>query len=141
MRICNTCGRQYKESSRHNNCPACRGKAVKDKICPNCGIIIQRKSAYCNTCNNILFPSFQKPEIIAIKYTLKKARNKSRGRVIETSVSPEYLLTLLEEQKYKCAYTGLPLSLPGHRGCIDKRLCASLDRINSSLGYVEGNVQ
>lgn len=53
-----------------------------------------------------------------------------KGR--EWSVTPEYLWSLWEQQEGKCALSGLSL-----RHGTD----ASIDRIDSSRGYVEGNVQ
>jgi hypothetical protein len=47
-------------------------------------------------------------------------------------VSPEYLWNKWLEQNGRCAYTGIDL----HHG-----ENASLDRVDSSLGYIEGNVQ
>lgn len=51
-------------------------------------------------------------------------------------VTEEYLVELLAKQNGRCAYTGLPMTLPGHYGCTgDRRLCASLDRIDSTINY------
>ena len=76
-----------------------------------------------------------------MKYTLKKCRNRHAGSAKLVTVSEDYLLNLLKKQEGKCAYTNLPMTLPTMRGCEDRRLCASLDRIDSSMGYIEGNVQ
>ena len=58
----------------------------------------------------------------------------------------EYLLDLWEIQKGTCPYTGWSLELPrGSQGWHNKQpppqYKASLDRIDSSIGYVQGNVQ
>lgn len=57
-------------------------------------------------------------------------------RKIQVSVSEEYLLKLIEEQNFKCALTGLDIYFGP-----DKKRTASLDRIDSSIGYIEGNLQ
>jgi len=60
----------------------------------------------------------------------------SRG--LKYDVSKEYLYGLFVFQNERCALSGIQLSLEFCRG---KRQTASLDRIDSSKGYVEGNVQ
>jgi hypothetical protein len=66
----------------------------------------------------------------------------AKKRGIEFRLTPEHLKELLGFQEYKCALTGLPISFAdtaiGHR---NGETTASLDRIDSSKGYVEGNVQ
>jgi hypothetical protein len=65
---------------------------------------------------------------------LKSGANGSRGRQkIPFELSLEYIGDLLEAQEYRCALSKLPISAINHT--------ASLDRIDSSKGYVEGNVQ
>lgn len=58
-------------------------------------------------------------------------------RGIEHQVSIEYLWGLFLEQERKCALTGLPLAFSRRN---DSDTTASLDRIDSAMGYVEGNV-
>ena len=60
-----------------------------------------------------------------------------RSKTIDFDLSVEYLDDLWERQGGKCAYTGEPLNFG--RSKINGN--ASLDRIDSSLGYIEGNVQ
>ena len=69
-------------------------------------------------------------ELSLTQYTrLKRSAEK---RNYEFSVSIEYLWNLYLRQDKKCAITGD--SIPNIRD-------ASLDRIDSNLGYIEGNVQ
>lgn len=63
-------------------------------------------------------------------------------------VDCEYLQHLLESQSFKCALTGLPIEhdpvrTDYHRkkGNTDKHNTASLDRIDSTKGYIKGNLQ
>lgn len=63
----------------------------------------------------------------------------ARSRNIDFNVSKEYLWNLFLSQNGKCALSGQDIHL-GQRYQKDDRT-ASLDRINSSLGYLENNVQ
>lgn len=62
----------------------------------------------------------------------------------EFNITPEYGWQLFINQKYRCAYTGLPLNFGlnvrnSREGT--KEHTASIDRRNSKLGYIEGNIQ
>jgi hypothetical protein len=61
---------------------------------------------------------------------------KSRGH--QVSIDIQYASALLEQQNYLCALTGLPISTEGYG---EHSQTASLDRIDSTVGYCEGNVQ
>lgn len=79
-----------------------------------------------------------------VLYTIKQnAKNRSKnGREIEVNLTSEYLAELYEKQNGKCAITGLPIEASitntKNRGRV---WTASVDRIDSSKGYIEGNVQ
>lgn len=69
----------------------------------------------------------------------------ARVRNIEVSITIEDILDLLEKQDYKCALSGIPLimskSFSKDRTNQASSTTASLDRIDSSKGYILGNVQ
>ena len=69
----------------------------------------------------------------------KNIRNKASQRCLEFSISIEYIWELFLQQNRKCVYTNYDL----YFGSVDnsKTTTASLDRIDSSKGYIEGNVQ
>jgi hypothetical protein len=79
-----------------------------------------------------------------VLYTIKQnAKNRSKnGRKIEVNITSEYLDELYEKQNGKCALTGLSIEASitntKNRGRV---WTASVDRIDSSKDYVEGNVQ
>lgn len=76
-------------------------------------------------------PHWKSPNSISHTYwTAIKASAASRGLVFELTI--EEAFDLVVSQEYLCALSGEPLVLGVN---------ASLDRIDSTLGYVTGNVQ
>jgi hypothetical protein len=79
-------------------------------------------------------------EIILSSWT--KLVYEAKQRNLEFSISPEYIWNIFLQQERKCRFSGLELILAKSNkeresGCAT----ASLDRIDSSKGYIEGNVQ
>jgi hypothetical protein len=68
-------------------------------------------------------------------YHAIKQRAKSRGN--EFTISKEYIWNLFLKQDKKCAITGVDIGF----NINSDMHTASLDRIDSSKGYIEGNVQ
>lgn len=68
--------------------------------------------------------------------------NNAKARGIPMDVSIEDAAALFSEQGGRCALTCLPLTMPTCRDDIVRcRFTASLDRIDSSLGYSRSNIQ
>lgn len=64
-------------------------------------------------------------------------------RGLEFNISPEYLWDLFIKQEGKCALTGVPISLSNairNNNVNWNIITASVDRINSNIGYVDGNL-
>lgn len=126
------------------------GKCESQCSCGNIKIIqvaslVHGKTTKCYQCRNNLKTGQANPrwqgfgEISGSwwKHNIKKTAEK---RGIEFSITIEYAWNLFEAQKRKCALTGMPLCFAN---TVKNRTAttASLDRIDSSKGYIEGNVQ
>jgi len=74
---------------------------------------------------------------ISINFFNNYKRN-ALSRGIEFNVSLEYVADLYKKQNGKCALSGMPIEIKGNPW---KGQNGSLDRIDSTKGYIEGNVQ
>lgn len=67
----------------------------------------------------------------------QKIRKSAEKRNIPFAITREEMDDVFQQQNGKCRYLGLPLSFETH----GKKGTASLDRINSKLGYTKDNIQ
>jgi hypothetical protein len=108
------------------------------KILKHRGVEFRKKSCYLSGPEN---PRFTGHEEIQGTY-LASVKNKAKSRGLEFSVTNQYLWNLFLEQDRKCAYSGLKIFFARtNLEHINGDYTASLDRIDSSKGYIEGNVQ
>lgn len=63
-----------------------------------------------------------------------------KKRTIDSDIDLIYLKELWDNQNI-CIYTGVKLELPKNKGINNHLYTASLDRIDSNIGYFKGNVQ
>lgn len=70
---------------------------------------------------------------ISLKRYFKNIIHNAKRRNISVNITPEDILNKLEEQKYKCALSGLDISISDST--------ASLDRIDNNKGYDIDNIQ
>lgn len=137
-------------------------------LCPDCGKDYKiRKTAYRDprTCRVCRFKASNRASLGAHRGVgdLSKTfynyfRHTAKKRGIDWGVSIEHLWELAVKQEFKCQMTGLDIVFPtitdahGNYSCDEKALTkirlgsgkvnvASLDRIDSYKGYIEGNVQ
>jgi hypothetical protein len=57
---------------------------------------------------------------------------------MDCDITKEYINQLFENQKGRCALSGLEITLP--KTWRDRKYTASLDRINSDIGYLKDNL-
>lgn len=76
-------------------------------------------------------------EFTGFRYILRNIRKRFK----DVDVDLQYLKDLWDKQEGVCPYTGIHMTLPTYNCNYDYFTVASLDRIDSSKGYVKGNVQ
>ena len=123
----------------------CLKCGLKKPLCPF--NLINSKSKSCQNCamkersgkNNSNWKGYE--EIPTSLLTSHK--NGAKTRNIDFKVSPKYLMEVWMRQDRKCALSGEPLEMRAKcfKGEKAWSNSASLDRIDSTLGYVKGNVQ
>lgn len=115
----------------------CQCKCGEKKLV-SCYTLIKGTSTKCLKCGNSLKkdknPSWKGFGEISGKIFGKLKRDAIKRNII-FNITLEYLDDLYKKQNKKCALTNLDLSM------LYTNQTASLDRINSSIGYIEGNLQ
>lgn len=89
---------------------------------------------------------FMKGELVIAKDRNKKYTKKYPDDARDFDITLPFLMDLFERQYGKCALSGLPMLTITHRDeCPEDQRCnpnkLSIDRIDSSCGYTEDNVQ
>lgn len=84
-------------------------------------------------------------QIDIVYWMIQNAKKRAKKKCIKFDLTRDFILSLNSEQNGKCAITGIKLNWNGQDRAIKKGLSpfnrASLDRIDSSKGYTEDNVQ
>lgn len=134
----------YKPASRFRawwKCSVCEhewqstiaNRVYRQSKCPQCKKVKSRGS------NNVLWTGFG--EISGRHWSIiYKESHRRRAEPLEFTITIEYAWELFLAQDRKCVFTGKPLTMWGKKNGKYEGT-ASLDRIDSTKGYVEGNVQ
>ena len=108
------------------------------KILKHRGIEFRRKACYLSGPDNPRFTGYKEMQ----GAYLSNVKDKAKRRNLEFFVSYEYLWDIFIRQDRKCAYSGIEIFFSRDNiEHINGDYTASIDRIDSSLGYIEGNVQ
>ena len=67
-------------------------------------------------------------------------KTRAKNKHLEFNITPQYAWEVFQKQNGKCAISGIPLQLAESRRS-NQTMTASIDRIDNSKGYVEGNIQ
>lgn len=128
--LCYSC-KEYKPLDCFDRNPGKWFRAEKDTRCKEC-----KKKAYLRRkeknrgskdLNRLLYERF---------HGLKDRSNKKN---IDCNIDLQYLHELWDKQKGLCALSGIPMAYYFDSGRVPTNL--SVDRIDSSLGYIKGNIQ
>jgi len=118
------------------------GFHIYEVFCSACGKTEERryqKSDLKCRCVCRTRKSFDYEDISCGYLTGIKKRARLKGH--EYSVSAKYLWELYEAQGGKCSISGEPIGFVKPYAKNERLQTASLDRIDSSKGYIEGNLQ
>lgn len=122
-----------------------------EKKCPGCGVqfkpITYKQIYCCKSCGDKVRSKDparqQRYKMHQINYNSKSVRHflmrllnkKSRGRHLDI----DYVLGIYDAQKGRCALSGVEMTHIAGHGRVPTNI--SIDRIDSSKGYVKGNIQ
>jgi hypothetical protein len=109
-------------------CKPCASKITHEYYIKNSDHIKRRVSKY----NESYFPKYNRDVISRLKSLCTKAKSRTK----EFNITDQDLFDLWEKQNGQCVYTKLPLLATANQFNT-----VSLDRIDSSKGYVVGNIQ
>jgi len=121
----------------------CRWKCdCGEEVVANLYSILYRRKQCCNKCrisikgeNNSQWAGVG--DIPATFWS--KLKSGAKARKLPVEITLQYLWDLFLQQHKQCALTQLPLTFESRYGAFDGT--ASVDRIDSTEGYIEGNVQ
>ena len=115
-------------SNRNNRCKACNAVVAREWRKKNPG--------YRGSGKITSIPPEDRMLVSAISSRIQDAKSRARKRGHPCTVDRASLYQLFKDQDRKCALSGVDLKV--EKGAV---ACLSLDQIDSTKGYIEGNVQ
>lgn len=123
-----------------------RNKNTVNTKCSCCDKVLRRYRTNVgegknNFCNSSCMTKFYKKEENVFKSYIRKSRRRASTIKKPFNLTEEFLRELLKKQNRKCALTGVSIELISRdrKGTLSNT--ASIDRIDSSKGYIKGNVR
>lgn len=160
--LCRSCSNRRAQLNRKDivNEKKLIRESIEEKTCKNCnitkkieefGIVTYKKGNSCirNTCkecmkslqrqryNNIVENNIGLSANKSVESWITKIVYKASTRNKLFEIDKNYVISIFEKQNGKCAISGETLTF--HKNNLSTNI--SLDRIDSSKGYIEGNIQ
>lgn len=120
-------------NGRKNSMVVCRCECGTQNVIKRARCLIDNKT---NNCGCAPRGQWSGVGELSIDY-INRTKRSAKKRRLEFDLDIKWLWNLFLQQERKCALTGLPIKL----GSRSKEYTASLDRIDSNNGYIQGNVQ
>lgn len=142
--ICDNCGEihqkpesEYNRNARMNRHNFC-SRSCSVKFC-NKYITKEYSTSDKNLENLHRYRENRRTELTPFSYSMRSIRSRYK----DYDVDSQYLKEIWDSQNGICPYSGIKLVLPefNNTNKNDVRYRASVDRIDSSLGYIRGNIQ